>query len=327
MNRIESEIETFRQYLDQTSVGKLQCEKLCRDVMQLIPPVVKRELPPNKESGLTLMAVTHGNEVGGIAVLNQLLELIDSGLIVLNYPLTIGLGNTEASLLDKRFVERDLNRSFMRQQSDSLEDRRARELEPVLQKTAFFVDIHQTIEASSTPFLIFPYLPSSFEFARQIAPDLPIVTHWGGGFSKDGACTDEFVNKTGGVGLTIELGQKGFANYQEGVGLRAMLRALMVVDQRLAGQTWQVAEESAEIYTWAEVIPYPEGEAGLDEGWYNFKRVEKGQRLGFAQGQDILAGTSGPILFPKYPQSPEEPRPKEICRIMKRVTIDQLGKT
>lgn len=328
LTRTEHEIEKFRRMVDQSSLHSLKCEKLCADFLRLIPSSIERDLPPGKESALTMMAVTHGNEVGGIAVLNQLLELIGQGLIRLTYPLTIGLGNPAASMTDRRFLERDLNRSFLRANTDSVEDQRARELEPILEKTAFFVDIHQTIEPSSHPFLIFPYLPASFEFGRQIAPDMPIVTHWGSGFSKDGSCTDEFVNKKGGVGLTIELGQKGFSNYQEGVGLRAMLRALMVVGQRLAGRPWQAPDHQPEIYTWAEVLPFPEGEAGLDEGWYNFRRVEKGQRLGYCKGheKEILAGLSGPILFPKYPASPHEPRPKEICRIMKSVTIDQLGK-
>ncbi len=324
---IKKQIQLFTQVLESQRLPFL-VDNLCPYVYRLSPKNRRPEKIPGKELALTVMAVTHGNEVGGIRVLNRLLELLASGMWQPNFSFVLALGNPWASLEEKRYLERDLNRSFARDKQAQHEDRRARELETVLQTTAFFVDIHQTIEASDRPFFIFPYNAKCYRFARSLADDIPIVTHWGGGFSRDGACTDEYVNKYGGVGITVELGKKGFHPYQEGVGLKVCLEAFNSVNKEITGQELTVSELEPEILTWAEVIPYPDGEeARLDEGWYNFKWVEKDQRLGIGNnGKDIIAPCSGPVLFPKYLRdSSGSQRPKEICRIMKFVTEDQLG--
>ncbi|SMF55276.1 succinylglutamate desuccinylase/aspartoacylase domain-containing protein [Pseudobacteriovorax antillogorgiicola] len=325
--RLEQEIQKFTSRLEQSSSEAFTVSKLCDYGYQLTPKKPKLTPPDGKSTALTLMAVTHGDEVAGIAILNKIVDLLLSDVIVLPYAINLALANPWGSRKNRRFVERDLNRSFGRSAMDTLEDKRAKDLEPLLKSTAYLVDFHQTIEPSHRPFFIFPYDERGFQFARHLAPDIPVVTHWGGGFSKDGACSDEFVNRHGGVGLTIELGQKGFNVFSEGVGVQVGLKAIDVVQSYLRQESLEANEEEAEIYTWAEVIPYPEGEAALDEGWYNFQWVDEGQRLGFVNGDDLKASQSGPILFPKYiRESSGGVRPKEICRIMKRVTAEQLGK-
>lgn len=326
--QIKQQIELFNNYLKELSNrSEVSVTELAAHAY-LIKPRQSIPLPSHKPIALTLMAVTHGNEVGGIGVLNRLCELLSADLITLPFPVVLALGNVAASLENRRFLQRDMNRSFGRPSQETIEDQRARVLEPFLEQTAYFVDYHQTIEASSSGFLIFPYTEASYQFGRWIAPDLPIVTHWGQSFSKDGACSDEFVNGKQGVGLTIELGQKGFSNYQESLGLNVALRTLAVVKELLSGrQPSFVTLKEPEIYTWAEVLPFPNGDAKLDEGWYNFRKVEKGQRMGEVNGEDLLAPIGGPILFPKYIHHPEQARPKEICRIMKRVSANELGKS
>lgn len=326
-DKIKSQIDKFTENLD-SEVLPYRIDKICPYVYRF-RPLSKEPIRAftRKEISLTIMAVTHGNEVGGIRVLNHLVDMLASGVLKPNFTFVLALGNPWASLKDRRYLERDLNRSFDRDSEELHEDRRARDLEEVLQNTAYFVDIHQTIENSDRPFFIFTYNPKSYGFARSLADDLSVVTHWGGGFSKDGSCTDEYVNKMGGTGITIELGKKGFHPYQEGVGLRVSLSAFNFVTAKLEGQDIPSPEGSPELFTWAEVIPYPKAEdARLDEGWYNFRWVEKGQRLGIDNGQEISAPCSGPILFPKYlRESSGHQRPKEICRIMKSITEDELG--
>lgn len=151
------------------------------------------------------------------------------------------------------------------------------------------------------------------------------MTHWGKSFSKDGACTDEYVNQSGGVGITFELGQKGFSGYQEALGFRLALKALVAAEHKLRTGEWLEPSSPARVYTWAEVIDYPEGSAALDEGWYNFRQVSKGERLGYCEDGEIIAQVSGPVLFPKYVKSANDPRPKEICRILKAVEEYELG--
>ena len=201
-DKLEKEIQKFTSYLEGSDLP-FSSTKLCDYAYRLDPKTPLVKPTKDKSVALTLMAVTHGNEVAGIGVLNRILELLINQTVGLPYTMVFALANPWASRKGLRFVERDLNRSFSRDSLETLEDRRAKELEPFLRDTAYLVDFHQTIEPSQKAFFIFPYEEQGFSLARYLAKDIPIVTHWGGGFSKDGACSDEFVNSNGGVGLTI----------------------------------------------------------------------------------------------------------------------------
>ena len=69
-----------------------------------------------------------------------------------------------------------------------------------------------------------------------------------------------------------------------------------------------------EVYTWAEVVPYPEkGDVLLDGGWDNFKEVKEGQKMGTVDGEPIFAPVDGYMIFPNYTRVKVQDtvRPKE----------------
>lgn len=277
-----------------------------------------------KDIGLTLMGITHGNEVAGIDVLAQFVEFIGECPEYLTFPVALILGNYEACLQDKRFLDKDLNRSFDQTNSTLLEEKRARQIESILIRSRFLLDFHQTIEPTESPFFIFGYKNhEGFEFAREVDPSIPIVTHWAGSFSNDGRCSDEFVISNGGTGITLELGQNSFNPYHVAVGFRAALKAVKIVQRKIEGKNWSQHDDEAEIYTWGEVLPFPE-KGCLDEGWHNFRSVEKGQKIGTCKDGDLKAGVSGKILFPKYLRNPNTAAPAEICRILKKISKSDL---
>ncbi len=299
--------------------------------VEKLAPYAYRWTPTNilyhakKPIALTLQAVTHGNEVGGISALLELLKLMECQLVRPEMVLGFSLGNYQASLANRRFLEADLNRSFGTKDLNSLEAKRSLELMPLLASTDYFLDFHQTIEKSLQPFFIFPYAPASFAFARASHPEIPIVTHWGKPFSLDGMCTDEYVNHTGGVGITIELGQKGFENYQTSIGLHAALGAIRYVQAMLL-QEVLTTDSSGPLYTWKVIEQFEEG-MDLHEGLYNFQPVIKGQVLGVHGDKPLLCRESGWLLFPKYQRDAGAPRPKEIYRVAKAIEVHELGKT
>jgi len=295
-----------------------------------------------KDFPLAIFGLVHGNEVAGLAVLNTVLGLLGEGILQPSISFVLGLGNSPAGAVGQRFVGRDLNRSFLRKETDTPEDRRADVLETVLARTRWFLDIHQTREPSDRPFFIFPYTPAGFAFARRIDARQTVVTHWGKPFSGDGRCSDEFVNASGGTGITVELGRNGFDPYQIAAGSVLVLRTIAAVQAMLGHHETAEAGAQApgqlkpasgvgEIYTWAEVVAWPGKDAKLDPGWTNFRAVDAGQRLGFVGSGEILAPCSGRVLFPKYldpvvPGVAPSPPPAEICRIMRRIDETQLGK-
>lgn len=313
-------IETFDKILSDWQ-GPGQVEKLAPYAYRWVPPAVK--VHPKRKIGLCLQAITHGDEVGGIQVLIELLNFLQAGLIAPKMPLGFSLGNIEASIADRRFLEADLNRSFGTKDLSTKEAKRSLELMPMLSESDFFLDFHQTIEASIQPFFIFPYAAKSLAFARAAHSEVHVVTHWGKPFSLDGMCTDEFVNFKGGVGITIELGQKGFEAYQTSVGVQAALGAIRYAEDVLSGKIIEAAEAGV-LYTWKAIVLYEEG-MDLKEGLFNFQPVKKGDVLGVHGPNPLLCEDDGYLLFPKYQRDPNAPRPREIYRVAKRISAEVLG--
>jgi len=321
---VESELASFENFFEHKAPRLFETTKLADHAFKIAPKNLVASIP-GKQLGLVIMALTHGNEVGGLGVLNDLLDLLDARPELLTIPLGLVLGNPWAARRGQRFIDRDLNRSFARQESQVLEDKRARVLEPILSEAAYFLDIHQTTEPAEAPFFIFPYTARTFRFARAIAPTLPIVTHWGDPFSAEGRCSDEFVILRGGTAITMELGQSGFHPYQIACGYHAALHALIAATDALVGKEWPEPRTQANIFTWAKIYPWPEGTVALDQGWTNFKQVAVGQRLGEINGQAFFSEFEGNVLFPKYQRGPELQKPTELICIMRRIREDDLG--
>ena len=326
----------------ETELGRLQklagTPRTVRDVqvvpldewtVELRPNRPTSPLPGGKTVGLTILALVHGNEVGGAASLNEVLDFFITSGNSIDFPIILGLGNPWAAREGVRFLERDLNRSFANQAVSSLEERRARALEPYLAKSAFLIDVHQTTEISDRPFFIFPFEARGFGFATGVAPFASTVTHWGDPFSAEGQCTDEFVNSKGGTGITLELGQSGFDSYQVAFGVQCMFAAVRQVAAVQCDATHLkvplAGQYGGHIFTWAGVVPYPKGDTDLIPGWFNFKSVQQGELLGHCDGVEIRSPAAGHILFPKYrrPQDVKRP-PTELCRIMREIQLIDL---
>jgi predicted deacylase len=330
---IDREIARFARLAGATA-DAVTLEPLCEHGVLVTPRRGGLVRAPAKRVALTLMGITHGNESAGLAVINQLLAQLVSGVVHLRIPVALLLGNPPASLAGKRFLDRDLNRSFNRGKSQLREERRALELEAVLRETAYFVDYHQVTRRSGRPFFIFPYQPKSFAFARAIGPRHTVVTHWGKPFSAEGMCSDEYVNSFGGTGISFELGQNGFDAYQIAVGVEAGLQAIRAVTEQLERGSFGDplgldGEECGDLFTWAEIVPWPEGSyVELRAEWNNFDVVGLGETVGLVDGVPLTARHAGRMLFPKYLTREEQKalasRPTELFRIMREIAVSEL---
>jgi succinylglutamate desuccinylase len=332
--QIDQHIEHFRKAV-RSARKRFASAEISPDAICIGPDMasVQNATAPGGTINLSITAIIHGNEVGGLPVVTKILDQILTGEIKLKSTIGIALGNIEAAREGRRFLDRDLNRSFgMGSLSESREGQRARQLQQLLRQSRYLLDIHQTREPSRTPFFIFPWARRSFDFARMISKELPIVTHWGGSFSQDGMCSDEYVNAKGGTGITIELGQCGFDPEQVEVGFSSTLHALHATGSADVQQlsALRVPKEfTGSIYTWNGMIPYPKiGDVTLMPGFENFQTLVAGTLVARHNDQEITAPVGGRILFPKYvrPGTPdaEGPRPAELCRIMKTITSEEL---
>lgn len=336
LDPIAAEVARFEAFMARGAPG-IVVEKLCDYALLLRPKAAHGSPAPSsgKQVALTLLGLTHGNEFAGAAVVNGFLELLTRGQLNLQVPVAVALGNPWAAIVNKRFLDKDLNRSFGRLGGASREGARASALEPLLADTELLLDFHQTSQPCDRAFFIFPYNAGSYAFARAVAPQLTVVTHWGKPFSKEGMCTDEFVIRNGGTGISLELGQNGLDHYQIALGIQAALGAVAVAThglgtgQGLASSSREPPQPWGQLYTWAQIVPWPEaGQVELDPGWRNFQLVEAEQRLGTVDGRVLRAEVGGRMLFPKYlspaQQQDTAARPTELCRLLRPIVEAEL---
>lgn len=323
---IAEQIERFSAQMMRLRALGWQCEELCSHGFRLQPPGGVEVSAPDKEIALTVFSIIHGNEWAGVGALNDFLDHLVLGVVKVPFSMVVALGNPWAALNNVRFIEKDLNRSFGNLSGRSKEQQRAAELSQILDQTAYLLDIHQCREPTAQPFFIFPYQKASKDWAAEVAPQIPVVTHWGGSYSTEGMCTDEYTNSQGGTGITIELGQNGFHPYHMAAGLRVILGAVSSVHARLQGRKVErLMPSTSDCFTWNAVVPFPAGKlVGMDEGWSNFQPVSAGQRLGEADGESIVAPKDGWVLFPQIRRTDGGPRPAELCRIMRKIESHEL---
>ncbi len=325
--QIDDELQKFAEGIKELR-SIMNVEEIAEYAYTLKPKEKTLEPLPPKSLGLVVSGIVHGNETVGIAVINEFISLLASETIDCGIPLGIFLGNPPAALANKRFLLRDLNRSFDRS-GHSAEERRARELLPILAEAMWYLDLHQTNRPAEEPFFIFPYTSESFAFAQNLSAHTPIVTHIHSSFSKDGQCTDEYVNSHGGAGLTLECGQAGFDPLQVGFGLKTVLHAVRFVHNILEKDKppHPARTERRKIYVVKDTIACPQdGIVKLREKLINLQSIEKGELLAMVDGHKILSPRSGRIIFPNYSAETAAPgqRPAELMRVVEEISAEDL---
>lgn len=159
---------------------------------------------------LFIVGLTHGNEVIGIEIINKILAAIKHN----NTKPKIGflLNNTKAYLQGHRYLEYDLNRSFLSERKDTLEHLRADEIENIINNLniKLLIDLHQCVEPTETSFSVIPEDDELIEISHKIAPEYAITTFSEAGFSNKGRTLVEYAKTLKIPALVYELGQKGF---------------------------------------------------------------------------------------------------------------------
>jgi succinylglutamate desuccinylase len=243
-----------------------------------------------------LSALVHGNEVGGVAVVNRLLQKIFENPDLLSSKILFHLGNVSAALLGVRFIERDLNRSFMSKTVSKKEEHIAQSMQKLVSQCAFNIDLHQTNSASETPFFIFSYSESSLKWARYLDSQIPAIISVAERH-KDGSTLDFYCLQNGIPSCTLELGQAGFYETQTAFGAQ-VLNKILDLPQELP------SAQFTGIYKVLETIYWENQRIYLKEGFKNFSQIHKGDVLGFIhhdQDRDnFVSPYTGVLLFPKY---------------------------
>lgn len=301
--------------------------------------------PGGQGMRVTVAGGVHGNERIGVKVLDRL-RLALFGVAPLQLPLgvehpafpvvargaslTLVYGNPRAIRAGTRGSEphRDLNRCFpvdmLASDASTFEERRARELAPLLAASDLLLDLHSTNKPSA-PFVRVAGFASGIPARLSaIVGRLPcrIVLHDPRHLIGDGriALTDEFVGAHGGMGVCFE---SGLASDLSDAKVDAITRGVMDIltrevhavelidavsghssrvlsvnvdelddppSQRQAFEITQVFKLSEHGFRWADGV-----------GESNFQHVPANQPIGFVGAEPFVVAYDAYIVFPKVP--------------------------
>jgi predicted deacylase len=259
---------------------------------------------------LTLSAVIHGNEPGGLVVLNRMLEELCAIDITRGARVALLLGNIEAGHKKVRFIEKDLNRTFGETGTITREEQIARHLEPVLLKSKYVIDLHQTLSPTLSDFILTPQKEKNLKLAWSVASNVPIITHTEE-FSPDGLCLDSFVSLRGQNAICYEMGSIDGTLEQTDKALNTVKNAFKIPEN--------LSSKPKNILIMDESVPAGEGRE-LKEGFKNLSAVKAGEPI--AQGKEpLIAKNSVHVLFPKYGEAAMTS--KELCKLARIVPYEE----
>ena len=284
---------------------------------------------------IQICGIIHGNEVGSLPALIELMRTLETGDIEFPGIISIVLGNPEAAKLNQRFVEADLNRLFLESQPashiDTHEAIRARMLMPILSECDILLDLHQTMLASHQAFFICPRSEISIAWANALNGTRAYIDSTPTTKTPTYQCSDDFIWHQRKPALTLELGEAGFHQPAEKVS-KTVITNLLATATDLIEQG--IEHDRSRTLAWLKNVPnqliehrtvhrepYHSTAHALRSDVINFQPVSKGDIISEPGTPTMSIPEDGFILFPKYPRRDEagqicEDLPKEIFRII-----------
>ncbi|MBY0553430.1 succinylglutamate desuccinylase/aspartoacylase family protein [bacterium] len=246
---------------------------------------------------LLVTGLTHGDEVIGLQIINLLLNDI---MLHKKFDLKIGflLNNLPAFHQGQRYLESDLNRSFMVSEIKTSEQKIASDIQNIIEnlQIKLILDLHQTSEPTKDCFAVIPEVPELIQLAYQFSPKSPIVSFSSEGFSSEGKTLLEYAQNTGVKSLTFEIGQKGLNADLANQFKTIIFNALSSLDEIL-----QKSVKNLGYLMINQMIPNINGYA-LKPGLKSLDPVVKDQILADNQiTADVFKSPiDGYIIFPRY---------------------------
>ncbi len=276
---------------------------------------------------LICAAALHGNEPAGVEALKRVLDTLQAHPRSFSGRLVALLGNTEAFSQGRRYVERDLNRTWEKDKIAQLtahkaedlkyEDREQFELLEVLKSATkgnpgdvYFMDLH-TSSADGPPFAVLNDSLHSRSFARKFP--LPLVL----GFEEElrGTLAD-YMDSLGHVSAGLEAGQHSSplaVDHLESLIWIALVSAGNLSQEQVPGiqdHYRRLADSCRHLPSFIEVrYRHPikrEDEFVMRPGYQSFQKVEAGQLLALDRQGDLTAPGKAFLLLPLYQKEGED---------------------
>lgn len=280
-------LQTFYTLIKQLSDQPfLQVDEVKTDIFQLKPNQAKGDV-------YALLAITHGNEWAGVGIFNGFIkQLLETK--TLNNEVYLILANKPAYLENKRFIEKDLNRVYGHIDTPTcLEEHRVAEIRDVLDRCDVSLDFHQTVEPTHHPFFIFPYQLKTYQWAKQLITNMPIVTNPKQLKPTTSSSYMVFQNK---IGITVEVGDSGFSPDQISLGLYVINQALDLPQTQVEPQ---IHKHQKMLFSIDFHKKNHQDTVSFRPDLKHFDFVKQAQVIGKINGQDLTCEHEGYILL--YP--------------------------
>ena len=274
--------------------------------------VVKKTTSPK----VIILGGMHGNEISGIDAIQKSIQLLKNAKSLLQGTIYFLKGNIGALAKKERFLDKDLNRLWQ-DQYISDDDNSAKELKELKElhdlivnkicqnnfDDCYFLDLH-TFSAQSGIFCI----PAGNKKSLDIAASFHIPFIEKLAESLPGTAITYLGNK-GMTGVVLEGGTHNTPEATENLvaGILHFLAQIKVIDNHCA------AVKNAKIKLQNEGKKYPyhlelsyrhqlenSSVFKMNEGYYNFKRVEQNEILAQEKNKNISSPSSGYMLMPLY---------------------------
>lgn len=266
-------------------------EKIDEDIYKLTPKSITAK-------SVAVVGITHGEEVAGLHIINEILFRIIEEKLTINGELYLILGNRKAYLKNQRYIDTDLNRSYwIESQSDNHEEQRALKIKNSIKNCSYVIDIHQTVEDTLFPFFIAPNSSDKlYDWISYIGPDISTIQRQ---ISEKITTLSSYICSQNNYGTTFEVGGNGFDSYQISLGTKIAENIINSANK----QSFQVSEnrKKPSIYKIDYHENYDEGEVIFSKKFVNFEKIKKGQVIALKDNKEISAPISGQIVL--YPRS------------------------
>ncbi len=259
----------------------------------------------NGANNRLLSFVIHGNETIGLYILEELLTKFHE------FPFSFIIANREAVKINKRFVDFDLNRSFMNQDKNGFENLQVKNIESFSQEFDYILDFHQTTHDSENPFCLVRNSNKSNALYKTLQKtlDFPIIFIKNQKLSKDGATFSEFATQHNIGFITLELSKAGYNLEMKELGIKiakAFLEAKDFTNSK---------EQTLKAFIIKKSIEKLNSDDCLIQGLNNFTKVEKNCVIASRKSKEIYFDQDFYILFPKYNEYREYSN--ELCKLMR----------
>jgi succinylglutamate desuccinylase len=258
-----------------------------------------------KDSGkpgktIAIFSGIHGNEKAGVWAMDELVEEInpERGSVYFVY------ANPEAIEKDVRFVEKNLNRLFTKEnKGETKEEKRAQELMKILDECDALLDLHAFHNEGGEPFVICE--ENSFEIAKKL--DVPVISC---GWTKFGeGATDEYMYAQGKVGICLECGPIPDSKKYVSFAKKAVLQFLQYFEVISSQVSYDDYEKR--IIEAVEIIKKESDDFKFNREFKEFEKLVSGEEIATDGEKKYIAKENQVIIFPR----PNNPIGVEVCII------------